>query len=806
MKYFLSISISILLSTLIWAQEGTITGKITDAETGESLIGATVVFESAGVSTDVEGKYRLKLPSGKHKVKFSFIGYEAKFKEVDVEDGLTIKLDMSLSLESHQHQTVVISASQYEKNIEEETVSASVVSGENLIDRNATDVGQAISKTSGVLVQDGQVSIRGGSSYSYGVGSRTAVLVDGMSVMSADLGDAKLKFAPTENTEQIEVIKGSASVVYGSSALNGVVNVLTAWPKSDKASHEIVTFGTVYDRTPIKSQQWWTKFSTRGAMGLSYLYDQKIGRTDVVVGTNIYRHQSYLEENDELRGRVSVKTRVHNKKKKGLNYGLNYTLMFEQNERFFLARDLDTNAFRVADGSDDRYMTMNLDPHLHYADSLGNRHSADFRWLYIHRFGNGADPDAISNQFIENYQYQKNWGWNKNKLMVKRPEHRVILTTGAPATFGISSSNLYTGLRETYSAAAYLQGEYKLIWADGGAVRRADRTKSGNSDTLRALSLIAGVRYEILGVEDIFESGLPVFRTGLNLKFGRASFFRTSFGQSYRLPSVGERYITNDLFNTLRVIANPQLQPEKGWNLEFGVSQGFQIANFKAGIDAAFFWQQYKQFVEYRFVTSSSNPDLFQSDSLFIGLFPSNVENARVGGFEVGLTGSGKIGDFEIVPSLGYTYTYPVNVDSFGTSVGKYLEMMFADLSRRVPDERKGQILQFRSRHLFVGDLAINWKNVTTGFSFYYGSYPEVIPETFGLAVGFLSGDFASFDRYGEQHQKGDWVFDVRFGYKISSKLKAGFIIKNVANRYYSTRPSMPEPIRNFTLQLQVRI
>jgi outer membrane receptor protein involved in Fe transport len=795
----------LLFSLSVHAQEGTLTGKITDSESGEPLIGATVIFGTTGVSTDIDGKYRLKLPAGKQKVRFSFIGYESKSKEVEMEDGITVRQDMALALESHQHQTVVVSASQYEKKIEEETVSVGVVSGDNLKDRNAQDIGQAISKTSGVLVQDGQISIRGGSSYSYGVGSRTAVLVDGMSAMSADLGDGKLKFAPTENTEQVEVIKGSASVVYGSSALNGVVNVLTAWPKSEKPSHEITTFATVYDRTPIAEQQWWTKHSTRGAMGLTYLYDQKVGRTDVVVGSNIYRHQSYLEENDELRGRISIKTRVHHKKKKGLNYGLNYTLMFEQSERFFLAQDLDTNAFRVSDGSDDRYLTMNLDPHLHYADSMGNRHSADFRWFYIHRFGNGADPDAISNQIIENYQYQKHWGWNKNSMRVGRPEHRVIMTTGMPATLGISTSNLYPGTRETYSAAVYVQGEYKLIWADSGAVRRANRAKSGNSDTLRALSLVGGVRYEVLGVEDIFESGLPIFRTGLNYKFGKASFFRSSFGQSYRLPSVGERYITNDLFNTLRIIANPELQPEKGWNLEFGLTQGFQILNFKAGFDAAFFWQEYKQFVEYRFVSAGTEPDLFAGDSLFVGLYPSNVENARVAGFEIGLTGSGKIGAFEIVPSIGYTYTYPVNIDSFGTNVGEYLKMMFADLGRRVPEERKGQILQFRSRHLFVGDLAVTWKRISVGASVYYGSYPEVIPTTFGIAVGFLSGDFESFDRYEQEHLKGDWVFDVRASYGINDKLKVGFMVKNVANKYYSTRPSMPEPNRNYTLQLQVK-
>lgn len=788
------------------AQNGTLLGTITDAESDEPLIGVNVVFGSTGVTTDVDGKYRIKLPAGKQKVQFSFIGYESKTKEIEIEDGITIRENVKLKVESVQHQTVVISASLYEKKIEEETVSVGVVSKENLKDRNAQDIGEAINKTAGVQIQDGQITIRGGSSYSYGVGSRTAVMVDGMSVMSADLGQSELKYAPTENAEQIEVVKGSASVVYGSSALNGVVNVLTAWPKSDKASHEVNTNVTVYDVTPREDQQWWSEFSTRGALNLTYLYSQKVGRTDLVVGSNIYSHQSYLEENDSFRARFNVKTRVHHKKKKGLNYGVNWNMQFEQDERFFFAVDLDTNAYRSLDGSDDRYLRMNVDPHLHYTDSLGNRHSAEFRWFYIHRFGNGEDPDAISHQFIENYQYQRNWDWNKNFKQGGKYAQKVVLTTGMPFTLGISSSNLYPGTRETYSGAVYLQGEYKLNWTGQAAARRARKQLNGVTDTIRGLSLIGGFRYEVLGVEDYFEASLPVFRTGLNYQFARASFLRASFGQSYRIPSVAERYISNDLFNALAIIPNPDLEPEKGWSLELGLTQGFKISDWKGGFDLAFFWQQYQQFVEYRFVNIGTDPELFADlpPSFFVGLYPSNLDNARVAGIEIGWTGSGKIGPISLTPSLGYTYTYPVNLDSSGTDPGKYLANMFSDLFRKVPEERTNEILQFRSRHLFVGDLALGWKGFSIGASVYYGSYPEVIPALFTQAITIIVGDDGAFDKYEKDHKNGDWVFDMRAGYRINEKFKVGFMVKNLTNRFYALRPSRPEPIRNYTLQLLV--
>lgn len=793
-----------LLPSVSFAQ-GTLTGTVTDAESDEPLIGVNVIYGTTGVTTDIDGKYRIKLPAGKQKVKFSFIGYESKTKEVEMEDQVTVRVNVKLKVESVQHQTVVVSASLYEKKIEEETVSVGVVTKENMKDRNVQDVGEAVNKTSGVQVQDGQITIRGGSSYSYGVGSRTAVMVDGMSMMSADLGQGQLTFASTETTDQIEVVKGSASVVYGSSALNGVVNVLTIWPKSEKASHEINTNVMVYDRTPIKEQQWWSKFSTRGALNLSYTYSQKLGRTDLVIGANVFEHQSYLEENDSFRPRISFKTRIHNKKKKGLNYGVNGNFQFWKLQRFFLAQDLDTNAYRILDGSSDRYLRMNIDPHLHYADSLGNRHSLQLRWMYIQRFGNGDDPDAISNQIIENYQYQKQWDWNKNFKEKSKYSQAVIITTGMPATLGLSSSNLYPGNRKTYSGAVYLQGEYKLNWGSRAAALRNREKLNGSRDTVRTLSLIGGFRYEILGVEQYFEPGLPVFRTGLNYQFGKASFLRASFGQSYRLPSVAERYVSNNLFSILAIIPNPTLQPETGWNLELGITQGVKISNWKGGFDVAFFWQQYRRFVQYNFVNRAVDPDAFQGipSTFSVGLYPQNIDNARVAGFEIGWTGTGKIGPIELTPSIGYTYTYPINLDSAGTDPGRYLQHMFQDLGRKVPENRRNELLQFRNRHLFNGDLSLGWKNLSLGVSFNYFSYPEVIPNIFKATISLIAGSDA-FNNYQEKHKNGDWVFNLRAGYRINDKFKVGFIVKNVANHQYAVRPSMPEPIRSYTLQLRV--
>ncbi|MGB0368757.1 MAG: TonB-dependent receptor plug domain-containing protein, partial [Flavobacteriales bacterium] len=300
------------------AQDVVVSGVISDKESNEPLVGASVVTEDrTGVTTDLDGKFALKLSKGVHTLTISFIGYKPKQKEIDLSSGAPLKLNVSLGMSSEVLDIVVVSSSQYQKSIAEETVSMEVVGKELIQNTNATDLGDAIDKTPGVTIQDSQVSIRGGSSWSYGVGTRTAVMQDGTSLMSADLGEAQLTQAPVENIEQIEVIKGASSVVYGSSALNGVVNVITAWPKSSKPKTQVSVFQMIYDNPPdLYSDQtydtkvsrqvpsagnpdslitvlvdttvnypsdtlkWWNNGQVRGSSGLSINHARKIKNVD----------------------------------------------------------------------------------------------------------------------------------------------------------------------------------------------------------------------------------------------------------------------------------------------------------------------------------------------------------------------------------------------------------------------------------------------------------------------------------------------------------------------------------------------
>lgn len=790
--------LAILCSTA-FGQEVTLSGVVTDSESGEPLVGASVVTsEGKGVTTDLDGKYVLKLAKKQHTVNYSFIGYEPKTKEIDLSSGAPVTKNVKLGLKSEQLDIVVVSASQYQKSIAEETVSMEVVSAKLIQNTNATDLGEAIDKTPGVTIQDSQVSIRGGSSWSYGVGTRTAVMQDGVSLMSADLGEPQLRQAPLENVEQIEVIKGASSVVYGSSALNGVVNVITAWPKSAAPKTTITAFQRIYDNPPdlysdqtytsrtasgmdtvihypADTMKWWDGGTVRGASGINFNHARKIKNIDLIVGGNFIHHKSFLSDADELRGGLNFKTRIHDKKRPGMNYGVNGNIVYEHSGRFFLAANPNEGALRSAIPSNDRYLRSNLDPHFHYTNEKGFKHSLESRYMYIMRISTNPKetPHAKSHQIMINYQFQKLWKkWS--------------ITTGLPVNLGLSKSNLYTGLRVSYSGAVYAQGEFKT----------------------KRLSAVAGLRYEIIGIDDFTETSSPVFRSGLNYQFGKATFVRASFGQSYRLPTIAERYLSEDLNPQVRVIPNRELTAEKGMSAEIGLKQIVAVSKWQAFLDFSYFYQQYRDLVQYGFVSAQSRPDLFEDlpDTYFIGLYPTNVSNALVTGFELGLASRGKIGPIGVNALIGYTYNYPVNLDSAKSyGAGQYLEEFFKYLVERVDEDNPDvdKILMLRPRHLVKGDIQLDYKKLSLGVTIIYGSYPENIPPTERTAVDFISGEFGATARYTEDNREGDLVFNLRASYQVLEQLRVGFIVNNVTNEIYAYRPSKVEPIRNFTLQLR---
>ena len=212
----------------LYAQEAIIKGVIIDSEFNDPLIGVNVLLSNGkGAATNFDGEYSIKTVPGEHKVTYRYIGYKTITKNIEIKEGETKVINISLSESSNQLDDVVVSASKYEQKLGEVPVSMAIIKPALIENKAIRDAEAIIEQVPGVQVNENQISIRGGSGWSYGAGSRVMVLVDEMPMLAGDANDIKFSAIPMENIAQIEILKGASSVLYGSSALNGVINIRT---------------------------------------------------------------------------------------------------------------------------------------------------------------------------------------------------------------------------------------------------------------------------------------------------------------------------------------------------------------------------------------------------------------------------------------------------------------------------------------------------------------------------------------------------------------------------------------------------
>ncbi|MEX0928039.1 MAG: carboxypeptidase-like regulatory domain-containing protein, partial [Balneolales bacterium] len=98
MRILLTIILFLICSSILHAQNGTVTGLVIDSHTGEELINANVYVPaiSGRVATDISGTYNLSLEPGSYSIVFSYISYQKQTVEVEVKAGELVKIDIAL--------------------------------------------------------------------------------------------------------------------------------------------------------------------------------------------------------------------------------------------------------------------------------------------------------------------------------------------------------------------------------------------------------------------------------------------------------------------------------------------------------------------------------------------------------------------------------------------------------------------------------------------------------------------------------------------------------------------------------------
>lgn len=773
----------ILLSIFVWMSflsygqnKAIIKGVVADARTKETLIGVNILYgENKGTTTDAQGFYQLELEPGYYTLTFRYLGYIEEVRSIRLIPGQTYILNVEMKSEVKVLDVVVVSAGRHEQKLSDVTVSMAVIKPQLIESNNIRSLEEAIQKVPGVFIMDDQASIRGGSGYQYGAGSRTLLLVDDLPMLTGASGEARWDFAPIENMDQVEIIKGASSALYGSSALNGVINIRTKFPGADPSS-SITMYSGIYGNPRRPEIKWWKTHSPFFS-GVRFGHAQRFGQLDLAFGGNIFSETGYQENNNEQRIRFNSNIRYRFKKVEGLSVGVSANYMNRTGDIFLLWLDGDSGVWRANPDYQQSFnnSSINVYPYITYFVNQYNKHTLKTRFYSI-RNRNDTEQNNYDDSYYAEYQYQKTF---KNQL---------VWISGASILYNESESQIF-GERMHYgsNAAFYSQVDHKL-WG--------------------RLNISLGGRLEGFRIDEEDLKFRPVFRSGLNYSVNEKTFIRASYGMGYRYPTIAERYTATST-GTIRIFPNPNLKDETGWSAELGVRRGLEISGWNGYLDVAGFWTEYRNMIEFEFgyhnpdtVTlvpfPPTHPNFFLN---WIGFKADNVRNARIYGVDIAIAGEGKFFGLPANLLAGYTYTNPIDMDQ----------------SQMNEKSTNSRILKYRFYHNAKFDFEITHKQITIGLNSEYCSHVINIDRVFEDTVRFPNGDpiiyygkpvflLPGLKEYREKNNKGFVVFDARLGWNVSDKVRLTATVKNLFNKEYMIRPGDVQPPRTYIMQLTVRI
>ena len=759
-------------------------------------------------TTDINGNYEVMVNSSQCTFVFQYTMYQSDSVDVvfSARNPKVMK-KVTLRKESEVLDGITVEEAKVDHDPTTSTTAISIMSPDDAGVIAPDNAGDLVDMMPGVAVVDNEPQIRGGSGFSSGMGSRVLILLDDIPFLRPDAGRPMWSFIPMEDVRSIEVYKGASSVLFGSSALTGAINVLTAYPTMTPKT-KITLHAGIYDNPKDSYKKSWGDVNPM-KWGASFLHSRIIHRQwDLVIGGEYFNDQSYIgpeypvaqgktnEGKYEMRARLNFNLRYRSFKVRNLSASLSGNFMYSENAQSFFWYDSDTNMYRTYEGSLSVFkdFMFYLDPCVKYISPDGSRHELRNRITYSNNNEATGAQNAQSMMVYDEYQFTK---------IIKRIGLGITagVVNNYARSFGCvfngSQGSLEPGLVTIDNLSVYAQLEQKFL-------------KNKN------LVLVVGGRWEAFFTQHEFAQK-PVFRAGISYQLPISmTNFRASFGQGYRYPTIGERYISISVGN-YGFYPNPDLKPETSWNAEIGIVQPYRVGPFEGMFDVSGYHQEFKNFIEFAFGNWGNKGDFLHD----MGFMYLNTGPASVSGVDVSLVGRGNIGpNVDMTFVVGYTYSHPITKNKNGV----YYSQQLTDTTSKdytymttASDPSKG-ILKYRIQHNAKLNIGfVFWKKLGLEASLtYYSAMKNVDnifyemdclnPDNSQANINFWSNmgtlPFTGYANFAKAHNKGSFTLDLSLSYKILENLEVSFAIKNVLNNEYTLRPMYLEAPRNYALKV----
>ena len=513
------------------------------------LEGATITIEGTniGTITDQYGNFNLNISKIKNtKIIISYLGYKPQ-KYIIVSHTKDIGI-----IELHQENQlneVVISGTLKPVSKLNSPVPVEVYTKDFFIANPSPSVFESIGIINGVRPQlncnicnTGDIHINGQE------GSYTMVLIDGLPIVSGLSTVYGLTGIPQSLIEQIEIVKGPASTLYGSEAIGGLINLITKVPENT-SKFSFDTFGS-----------GWGEFNT----DLGYKYNLN-NKSQGIVGINYFNYSNPIDNNDDGFTDLTLVDRISIFNKINIRNKLSIATRFVYEDRWGGEMNWNKN-YR---GGDNIYGESIFTKRIELFGKYTFNENLFFQFSFNNHNQNSIYGKTIfdANQSIGFGQLIWNKNFKSNDFIIGIAYRYTHYDDDTSATY---NENLMSNQAEiTNLPGLFIQDEIKI----------------GEYN-----SLLIGFRYDYNSIHG------NIFTPRLNYKIlnkKKSSTLRLSIGSGYRIA----RVFTEDhaaLTGAREVVFLDDLNPEKSWNTNINfVKKIYAKQGYIINFDSSIFWTEF---------------------------------------------------------------------------------------------------------------------------------------------------------------------------------------------------------------------
>jgi len=752
----------------IYAQgKAGLTGFVFDGNNNEVVNSVSVKLNSkdntfeAKTETDLLGRFEFKnLSAGNYQIRLSRIGYQTKILDFEIEDNIRKSIVVSFTPAEVEIEKINVTATRTEQTLQKTPSSINLISSESIQQKNKftfdevlQDVeGITINRTSGINVS--ALSIRGSSDVAGGgIGNRVLLLLDGRPSLTGDSKGALWSLIPVAIIERIEVVKGAFSSLYGSSAIGGVINVITKKPSYKPYTNISFNYG-FYNKLSdsLKFSNNLQKFE-----GVDILHSNTIKKFSYLLNFDYKNNDGYSEITNFNFYSGIAKFSYDLFSNRDIEIKFQYTNSESGYPHYWrvdpgrYAEPYKTSPLYIGDKINKE--TQSIDFSYYSLPSARAKFSSRFYYYKLKSVStyNPNNPVSVTygipGQEFKNYITSYNFGNISQMDYQLHPSHYLI--TGIDVQWNIvrsSPEDILYGDQQQNNLALFTQEQWNII-------------KNQNGQSILSSTIGGRIDYNaFVGGSNTVQLS-PKFSLLFSPNINNTLFDNTSYrvlvGRAFRAPSIAEQYFKKELFGGFDFIYNPDLKPERMYSFEFGIRKQYKTRFI---VDFAFFFNLYDDLIQY-----------------------VNIGTNTLGPFKVKNIAKSQSRGFDFL--IEYNSTFRVFKEKFAYKFE--FDYTYND-ARDLSANRTDDLLPYKPKHIYNSAVNLN----------YYGF-------NFNVTGKFLSKvEKVIFYKYEEPKEY--FLMNMKLSKEIANKINIFFAVNNIFDEFYQELERIVAPNRNFNSGINI--